>query len=72
MGKTRVKAPVRLSAQASPSIELLAGEQGVHPIRDLDELSSLWPDESDPDLLMEFIKRERKARRAIESNNGNR
>lgn len=35
----------------------------VEPVIDLDELSSLWPGDDDPDALMNFILSERKARR---------
>lgn len=39
----------------SPSLEVLAREQGVRPIGDIDALSDLWPRDDDPDELLAFI-----------------
>ena len=49
----------------SPSLELLAQRQGVAPVFDLDEISALWPEDDDPDELLEHILTERSARRRI-------
>jgi hypothetical protein len=47
-----------------PSIEQLIRDQGVQPVHDLDELGELFPADCDPEDLLNFIERERRARRA--------
>ena len=49
----------------SLSLDELARMQGVGPVSNLDELSSLWPVDDDPDELMRFIEGERSERRAV-------
>ena len=50
---------------SSPSLEELAEQQKVSPIKDLDEISELWPVDVDPDKLLDHILAERSARRRI-------
>jgi hypothetical protein len=45
------------------SLEVLAEEQGVSPVEDLDEIAALWPGKDDPQALRQFILRERAERR---------
>jgi hypothetical protein len=68
MGKLRAN-PRRTMTKASPSIEELARQQGVAPATDLAEIASLWPDD-DADALLDFIIKERRERRQINSPNG--
>jgi hypothetical protein len=55
----------RGSVWDSVPLEELAAEQGVRPIKDLNEIDRLWPVDDDPDALMEFILSERAARRGL-------
>ena len=50
---------------SSQSLDDLAAQQGVSPASDLDEISALWPTDDDPDKLLEFVLREREARRRL-------
>ena len=50
---------------SSSSLEELAEQQKVAPIKDLDEISELWPVDDDPDKLLDHILAERSARRRI-------
>jgi hypothetical protein len=70
MGKTRARPNRNPSPPSSLSLESLAKAQGVLPVADLDELSVLWPEQNDPDQLLAFIERERKARRSLLVNDG--
>jgi hypothetical protein len=49
---------------SSLSLETLAEQQKVSPVKDLDEISALWPVD-DPDKLLDHILSERSARRRI-------
>jgi hypothetical protein len=49
----------------SLSLEVLARLQGIKPVSDLDAISALWPEDDDPDQLLEHILSERSARRKI-------
>jgi len=64
MGKTREVKSVKAKG-ASRSLEQLAREQGIKPIRDLDELGALWPANDDPQKFLDFILTERAARRQL-------
>ena len=57
-----VLAPLTLE----PLSQLIA-EQGISPIRDLDELAALWPADDDPDALMNFVLTERQARLQLDA-----
>ena len=46
-------------------MEQLVAEQGVTPIKNLEEIDELWPVDDDPDALLEFILSERAARRRL-------
>jgi len=43
----------------------LIQQQHVSPISNLDEISSLWPADDDPDLLLEYVLNERSERRQL-------
>ncbi len=43
----------------------LIEQQHVSPINNLDEISSLWPADDDPDLLLEYMLNERSERRQL-------
>jgi hypothetical protein len=43
----------------------LIQQQHVSPINNLDEVSSLWPTDDDPDLLLEYVLDERFERRKL-------
>ena len=43
----------------------LIEQQHVSPINNLDEISSLWPADDDPDLLLEYVLNERIERRQL-------
>ena len=47
------------------SLKELAEQQGVTPVENLDDVGSLWPVDDDPDELLRFILRERRARRRV-------
>ncbi|HEV3203483.1 MAG TPA: hypothetical protein VGY77_03830 [Gemmataceae bacterium] len=49
----------------SLSLEELAEQQGVKPVDDLQEVTDLWPIDDDPDELLHFILKERRARRRL-------
>jgi len=51
----------------SLSLEVLAEQQGVAPLNDLQEVADLWPVENDPDELLRFILEERRTRRQLEN-----
>ena len=50
---------------SSLSLETLAEQQKVSPVKDLDEISALWPVDDNPDKLLHHILSERSARRRI-------
>ena len=54
----------------SLSLKELAEQQGVTPVEQLDDVSSLWPVDDDPDELLRFILQERRAEdaRAADAN----
>jgi hypothetical protein len=54
----------------SLSLDELAERQGVGPATDLDELSALWPEDDDPDELVEHVLNERAARRTAGNGDG--
>src|SRR6266478_1158936 len=56
----RTKAP---PPKKSLSLNELAREQGVSPVKDIQEISDLWPVDDDPDELLRFTLLERRARR---------
>jgi hypothetical protein len=58
----RTKPP---ASRESLSLEELAEQQGVTPAEDLEEFAKLWPVDDDPDELLRFILRERRARRQL-------
>jgi hypothetical protein len=43
----------------------LIRQQQVSPINNIDEISSLWPADDDPDLLLEYLLNERIERRQL-------
>lgn len=47
----------------SLSFEELAELQGVQPVKDLDEISALWPVDDDPDEILAYVLKERALRR---------
>jgi hypothetical protein len=46
-------------------LEELVNQQGVKPVNNLDEISSKWPTDDDPELLLNFILEERMMQRNI-------
>ena len=36
-------------------LEELAKQQGIKPVQDLEEIFKLWPEDADPDELLNFI-----------------
>ena len=50
---------------SSLSMTELAEAQGIAPIDDLEDLAALWPQDSDPDELLDHILAERSARRRL-------
>jgi hypothetical protein len=53
---------------SSTSLEQLARQQDVRPLKDASELAENWPGDEDPDELLAFILAERSARRALGAN----
>jgi hypothetical protein len=49
----------------SLSLEELAEQQGITPVENLQEVAQLWPVDDDPDELLRFILKERRARRQL-------
>ena len=49
----------------SVSLEELAEEQGVTPVSAPEEVFALWPADDDPDDLLNFVLRDRGARRKL-------
>lgn len=45
----------------------LIKQQQVSPVNNLDELSTLWPADDDPDLLLQYVLNERIARRQLDT-----
>ena len=60
-----MKPPKTRPAWGALTLEELAEQQGVVPVKDLDEISRLWPVDDDPDKLLRFILDERRARREL-------
>lgn len=54
----------RYSERSVPLAELIK-RQGVVPVNDLEELANLWPVDDDPDELLHFVLKERRARRRL-------
>ena len=53
-------------AQVEPlSLDDLIEQQQVFPIYDIDEISSLWPADDDPNLLLDFVLNDRIERRRL-------
>ena len=47
----------------SPSLEQLIAEQGVTPIKDIDELvGDFWPEDEGPDDFINWLREERRHR----------
>lgn len=55
----------KLPFWTSLSLEELAEIQGVQPAGDLDSIAALWPEEHDPDRMLDYILNERLSRRRI-------
>ncbi len=53
-----------------PALKLLIDQQGVRPVVDLNQLSSLWPADDDPDELLAFILAERNQRNLVAERKG--
>jgi hypothetical protein len=47
------------------SLDELIEQQGITPIEDIKEVSSLWPADDDPEELYQFIISERRERRNL-------
>jgi len=64
---SRVNAPEKneIGQNAEFVLSQLIAEQGISPINDLNELAALWPADDDPDALMNFVLKERQARRQL-------
>lgn len=54
-----------IAEDAAIALDELIRQQGVSPIRDLDQLSDLWPGDDDPDHLMRYVLEERAERRRL-------
>ena len=61
--------PSSASFWKSESLDELAVRQGIAPVSDLEEISSLWPADDHPDELIEHIQNEREARRSLSREN---
>lgn len=59
-----VKQDIERNVEATLLDELIR-QQKIVPINDLDEISRLWPADDDPDLLLEFLLKERSGRRLL-------
>ena len=57
-----------ISFWESVSLEELAAQQSVSTVNDLDEITSLWPNEDDPDELLRHVFAERAERRKLSEN----
>ena len=66
---SKVDAPEKneIAQNAKHALSQLIAEQGISPIRDLDELAALWPADDDPDALMNFVLTERQARLQLDA-----
>ncbi|MBL7192060.1 hypothetical protein ISS30_10220 [bacterium] len=53
------------SSEDFKTLDELAEEQGIPPVQDLDKIFALWPEEADPDELLEFILTDRAERRRL-------
>ena len=62
--KTAKAKRVRRPASRSISLEALARQQNVRPVKDVSELAKRWPGDDNPGELLAFILSERAARRA--------
>ena len=51
--------------EETTSLNDLIQQQQVSPINNLDEISSLWPADDDPDLLLKYVLGERTERRQL-------
>ena len=47
------------------ALEELARQQGIKPVQDIEEIFALWPEDDDPDELLNFILSERAERRRL-------
>jgi hypothetical protein len=48
-------------------LDELIRQQHVSPIKNLDEVSRLWPADDDPDLLLDYVLNERIERRRLDA-----
>ena len=62
MSKLEKDARHETKEKAEAVLSRLIAEQGVRPIKDLNQLAALWPADDDPDALMNFVLSERRAR----------
>jgi hypothetical protein len=49
------------------SLDLLIEQQQASPVSSFDEISSLWPADDDPNLLLEYLLKDRAERRRLDS-----
>ena len=48
------------------TLEELAGQQGIKPVQNIEEIFALWPEDDDPDEFLKFIlKRREEERKSI-------
>jgi len=66
MGARSMKRTRGRPSPESLSLDELAQKQAVTPVEDLQEVVKLWPVDDDPDELLRFILKERRARRQPE------
>ena len=67
MSKVELPEKNEIGQKPEHALNQLIAEQGISPIRDLDELAALWPADDDPDALMNFVLTERQARLQLNS-----
>ena len=65
MSKQNVEQTEIRSFWETNKLEGLIKQQGVKPVTNLDEISSKWPVDDDPDLLLDFVLKERALQRNI-------
>ena len=66
MNKQHIEELEAILIENTPMLDSLIDQQHVTPETDIDEISRLWPADDDPDLLLEYVLRERRGRLKLE------